>query len=131
MKLLKYLAVICSCLFITACEDEISTIGSSLNESTIEITVDSTFVKLNGKSVFTDSILGRTTDPLIGNLTVEGYGTLRTGYLTQFMPTLNVDTTDVTPNTLDSINLQVFQKQIILNFHQYQVVSQLLLMAKH
>lgn len=105
MKLLKYLAVICSCLFITACEDEISTIGSSLNESIIEITVDSTFVKLNGKSVFTDSILGRTTDPLIGNLTVDGYGTLRTGYLTQFMPTLNVDTTDVTPNTLDSIKL--------------------------
>ena len=105
IKLLKYWAVLCCCFALIACDDEITTIGSSLNDSLIEITVDSTSIKLSGQSVFNDSILGRTTDPLIGNLTVEGYGSLRTGYLTQFMPTLDIDTTNVTPSTLDSIKL--------------------------
>lgn len=106
MKLLKYLVAAFCCLTIVACEeDELSTIGSSLNSSDIVITVDSTFVKLTGESVFNDSILGRTTDPLLGNLTVDNYGTLHTGYLTQFMPTLNIDTTNVTPATLDSVRL--------------------------
>lgn len=105
IKILKYLTVLCCCISLIACDDEITTIGSSLNDSLIEITVDSTTIKLSGVSVFNDSILGRTTDPLIGNLTVEGYGTLRTGYLTQFMPTLNIDTTDVKPSTLDSLKL--------------------------
>lgn len=105
MKILKFIAITIGCLALIACEDEISTIGSSLNATNIEITVDSTFVKLSGKSVFTDSILGRTTDPLLGTLTVNNYGTLRTGYLTQFMPSLNIDTLNVTPSTLDSIKL--------------------------
>ena len=105
MKILKYLAVLCCSISLIACNDEISTLGSSLNDSLIEITVDSTSIKLTGQSVFNDSILGRTTDPLIGNLTVKGYGNLRSGYLTQFMPTLNIDTTNVTPSTLDSIKL--------------------------
>lgn len=105
MKLLKYLILSIGCILFVACDDEISTIGSSLNATNIEITVDSTFVKLYGESVFTDSILGRTTDPLLGNLTVNNYGTLRTGYLTQFMPTLEIDTLNVTPSTLDSIKL--------------------------
>ncbi|MBR5843710.1 MAG: hypothetical protein IKY75_03925, partial [Bacteroidaceae bacterium] len=102
IKILKYLTVLCCCISLIACDDEITTIGSSLNDSLIEITVDSTTIKLSGVSVFNDSILGRTTDPLIGNLTVEGYVKLRTGYLTKFMPTLNIDTTDVKPSTLDS-----------------------------
>lgn len=105
MKILKFIAITIGCIALIACEDEISTIGSSLNATNIEITVDSTFVKLSGKSVFTDSILGRTTDPLLGTLTVSNYGTLRTGYLTQFMPSLNIDTLNVTPSTLDSIKL--------------------------
>lgn len=105
MKFLRYLLVALSCLGFMACQDEISTIGSSLNTTYIEIVSDSTFVKLSGESVFIDSILGRTTDPLLGNLTLENYGTLQTGYLTQFMPTLNIDTTDVTTATLDSIKL--------------------------
>lgn len=105
MKFLKYLTALCCCIVLLSCEDEISTIGSSLGASKVEVVVDSTFVKLTGQSVFTDSIIGRTTDPLLGNLTVNNYGTLRTGYLTQFMPSLNIDTLNVTPHTLDSLKL--------------------------
>ena len=79
MKFLRYLLVALSCLGFMACQDEISTIGSSLNTTYIEIVSDSTFVKLSGESVFIDSILGRTTDPLLGNLSLENYGTLQTG----------------------------------------------------
>lgn len=107
MKFLKYLTLICCCIAMVACDDEITTIGSSLDNSKIEVTVDSSFVYLTGKSVYSDSILGRTTDPLLGNLSVENYGDLRTGYLTQFMPTLKIDTTGVTVNTLDSIKLSL------------------------
>ena len=105
MKLLKYFVAICCCMALLSCEDEISTLGSSLETSEIKVVVDSTFVNLTGQSVFTDSIIGRTTDPLLGNLTVSNYGTLRTGYLTQFMPSINIDTLNVTPQTIDSINL--------------------------
>lgn len=105
MKFLKYLVTIFCCIALLSCEDEISTIGSSLNTTNVSVIVDSTFVKLTGQSVYTDSIIGRTTDPLLGNLTVSNYGTLHTGYLTQFMPTLNIDTLNVTPQTIDSICL--------------------------
>lgn len=105
MKLLKYLTIALCCMALLSCEDEISSIGSSLGSSKIEVIVDSTFVNLTGQSVYTDSIIGRTTDPLLGNLTVSNYGTLRTGYLTQFMPALKIDTLNVTPHTLDSIKL--------------------------
>lgn len=105
MKILKYFPLLCCCIAMIACEDEVSTLGSSLNASDITITVDSTFTKVTGQSVFTDSIIGRTTDPLLGNLTMKGYGTLQTGFLTQFMPTLNLDTAGVSINTLDSIKL--------------------------
>ena len=105
MKLLKYFVAICCCMALLSCEDEISTLGSSLETSEIKVVVDSTFVNLTGQSAFTDSIIGRTTDPLLGNLTVSNYGTLRTGYLTQFMPSINIDTLNVTPQTIDSINL--------------------------
>ena len=105
MKILKHLLLLCNCIAIIACDDEISTLGSSLNASDITITVDSTFTQVTGQSVFTDSIIGRTTDPLLGNLTMQNYGSLQTGFLTQFMPTLNIDTAGVTVNTLDSIKL--------------------------
>ena len=107
MKFLKHLALLCCCITLIACNDEITSIGSSLDNTKIEVTVDSTFVNLTGTSVYADSIIGRTTDPLLGNLTVENYGTLNTGFLTQFMPTLNIDTLGVTVNTLDSIKLSL------------------------
>ena len=93
------------CCAIAACDDAVTTIGSSLDASSITITVDSTFTQASGESIFTDSIIGRTTDPLLGNLTLQNYGTLGTGFLTQFMPTLNIDTAGVTAETLDSLVL--------------------------
>lgn len=98
------LSLVCCCA-IAACDDSITTIGSSLDASSITITVDSAFTQASGESVFTDSIIGRTTDPLLGNLTLRNYGTLGTGFLTQFMPTLNIDTAGVTTETLDSLVL--------------------------
>ncbi len=105
MKIFKYISALVLSILLLACEDEINTLGSSLDESKIIVIVDSTFVKVTGESIFNDSILGRTTDPLLGNLTTPNYGTLQTGYLTQFMPTLNIDTAYVTLNTLDSLKL--------------------------
>ncbi len=98
------LSLVCCCA-IAACDDAVTTIGSSLDASSITITVDSTFTQASGESIFTDSIIGRTTDPLLGNLTLQNYGTLGTGFLTQFMPTLNIDTAGVTAETLDSLVL--------------------------
>lgn len=105
MKFHYILLSLACCCAIAACDDTITTIGSSLDASSITITVDSTFTHAAGESVFTDSIIGRTTDPLLGNLTLQNYGTLGTGFLTQFMPTLNIDTAGVTEQTLDSLIL--------------------------
>lgn len=105
MRFHHILLSLACCCAIVACEDTITTIGSSLDASSITITVDSTFTQASGQSVFTDSIIGRTTDPLLGNLSLQNYGTLGTGFLTQFMPTLNIDTAGVTAETLDSLIL--------------------------
>lgn len=116
MRFPDVLLSLACCLAIVACDDTVTTIGSSLDASSISITVDSTFTRAEARSVFTDSIIGRTTDPLLGNLTLENYGTLHTGFLTQFMPTLNIDTTGVTPATLDSLIL-------FLNYYNTDLVG--------
>lgn len=90
-------------LFIS-CNDNTSTIGSSLVVDRSEIVVDSAFT-VTGRSVATGKIRARTLSQLLGRIDARSYGSLTSDYVTQLMPSADFDTTGVTPETVDSILL--------------------------
>lgn len=103
---MKFLNLIAGALLATslvACEES-SSIGESLIQDEIAIVVDSTFT-ISGHSVLSQKVQSRTTTQLLGLINAKGYGTLRSDVVTQFMPTIDLDTTGVTVDDIDSIKL--------------------------
>lgn len=89
------LAVACS---------ESSSIGNSLSEENITIVVDSDFT-INGSTVANSVVQSRTLSQLIGSLDAKGYGSIRSDFVGQFMPSLALDTAGVKINDIDSVKL--------------------------
>lgn len=91
---------------LVGCGNEDSPIGSSIVEDNISITVDSTFT-ITGQSVPNKAVQSRTLLQLLGRIDAAGYGSLSSEVVTQFMPSMTLDTTDVTVNDIDSIKLMM------------------------
>ncbi len=105
MKKLLFMAAAALCLSaVTSCDDNISSIGSSIVEDQVEIMVDSTFV-ITGHSVPNTEVQARTVLQLLGSITAGSYGTFESSVVTQFMPTQNFITEGVTDQTIDSVKL--------------------------
>lgn len=102
-KLTSLLIVI---VFLSACNDETSSIGSSLVTDKSEITIDSIFT-VAGRSVATHELRSRTLTQLIGSIDAQHFGSLESDYVTQLMPSATMDTTGVSEATLDSIKLVI------------------------
>jgi len=79
---------------VSACSDDTSTIGSSLIQDQVAITIDSTFT-VTGHSVPSGSIQSRTTLQLLGSINARQYGTFSSDIVTQFMPSQTLVTDDV------------------------------------
>lgn len=92
---------------VTACNDNTTTIGSSLVSDSTEIVIDSSFV-LTGHSISHPMVQSRTTNQLLGRINAKGYGAFSSDIVTQFMPTSTLDTTGVTKDDIDSIKLMMF-----------------------
>jgi len=75
-----------------SCTDD--TIGSSITEIKSAIVEDSSFV-INGVSVRNDHLRSRSSIQLLGKVTADGYGTLESDVVAQFMPTTSIDTVGV------------------------------------
>lgn len=100
---------------LSGCNDDDSSIGSSLVTDKSEISVDSVFT-LTGHSVATTELRARTLTQLIGSIDARRYGSLRSDYVTQLMPSAEFDTTGVTSATVDSLHL-------ILRFYSDKIVG--------
>ena len=87
-----------------ACEDNASSIGSSLTGDTVEIIIDSSFT-ISGTTHRVNAIRPKTTEQLIGSITIPGYGTLASEVVTQFLPSTLLDTANYTAANIDSICL--------------------------
>lgn len=87
-----------------SCTDE--TIGSSLTDTRTAIIEDSSFV-LTGHSVPNHRLQARTSTQLVGLLKADGYGTLSSEVVTQFIPASIIDTTGVPTNMIDSCRLML------------------------
>lgn len=113
--LLRSAVVLAAAAFIaspimTSCDNSTPTVGSSLVTDEVEIIIDSLF-QATGKSVENTSVMSRTTDLLLGRFDAKGYGSLSSEIVTQFMPSANIDTTDVTADKIDSVKMVLFMSR--------------------
>lgn len=97
------LSVVAAAAILTACEDE-STIGESLIEDNVEIVIDSAYT-VTGRSVDNPKVQSRTTMQLLGRINAEGFGSLTSDIVTQFISTEQIDTTGVTAADIDSVKM--------------------------
>lgn len=104
LTLLLTVAVTAGTSIFTSCEDGTNSLGSSLVEDKSEVIADSTFT-ITARSISNPVIENRTLTQLIGSIQVAEFGSLSADYVTQFMPSTELDTTGVTVNDIDSIKL--------------------------
>ncbi len=104
MKSVLYtiLAAVAAALAV-AC-NESSSIGNSLSEENIVIVVDSNFT-VTGKTLPNPVVQSRTLSQLIGGVDAKGFGSIRSDFVGQFMPSLALDTVDMKINDIDSVKL--------------------------
>lgn len=100
--LLKIFAMAAVTVLLQSCIDD--TIGASLIDTRNSIINDSAFV-ITGRSVENKRLQARTSTQLLGLIKSDGYGTLSSQVLTQFMPSSSIDTVDVTEGLIDSCRL--------------------------
>ena len=106
MKNLKGIIALCLGLMLmtAACDDDASSIGSSLINDQVEIVVDSAY-SLSGRPVLSSRLQSRTTLQLLGEIEAEGYGRFHSDFVTQFMPGEVMDFTGVDAESIDSCHL--------------------------
>ncbi|MDE6196958.1 MAG: DUF4270 domain-containing protein [Muribaculaceae bacterium] len=92
------------CAGFIACDDTVSTIGSSLTGDNAQIVVDSSFT-VTGNSVPVTSINPKTTNQLLGSINVPGYGSLKSDVVAQFLPSTTLDTEEFSAENIDSLIL--------------------------
>lgn len=106
IKSILFSSAILASIFAASCDDSQSPIGASIVEDKISITLDSTFT-VTGRSVASDAVQSRTLLQLLGRIDASGYGSLSSDVVTQFMPSISLDTTGVTVNDIDSLKLMM------------------------
>lgn len=89
-----------------ACDDNANTIGGSLSGENVSIVIDSAFT-LSGNTVRVNSINPKTSTQLLGNIAIEGFGSLSSSVVTQFLPSTVLDTANFSVENLDSIFLNL------------------------
>lgn len=89
-----------------ACQDEDSPIGGSVSKGEVTIVIDSLTYDLHGRTSENNSYDSRSTNKLIGKLSVPGYGKLHCSFVSRFMSALTMDIPDsITINHVDSMTL--------------------------
>lgn len=93
---------------LSACEDDLSSQGSSLVGGEVTITVDSIPTFVPARSTEFDAYDSRSTTKLLGRLSVPEYGTLSCSFLSQLYPAPTLGISDTVPESyIDSMKLIV------------------------
>ncbi|MDE5745529.1 MAG: DUF4270 domain-containing protein [Paramuribaculum sp.] len=108
MKSIKKLsAIFIAALALTACQDETSTVGSSLVTEQTEIIIDSTFTA-TATTLLDPVVQSRTITQLLGCLDAKEYGAFSSDFVCQFLPSLSLETEGVAVEDIDSTKLIMF-----------------------
>ncbi len=89
-----------------ACNESVN-IGNSIIQDEIEIIIDSSFT-VSGNSVANSKVLSRSTTQLLGIINANGYGSLQSDIVAQFMPAGRIDTTNVSAEDIDSMKIKLY-----------------------
>ncbi len=103
-KIINVLYALLTLVCVGSCTD--SNIGSALADKKLFIVEDSSFV-ITGHSVANPRLQARTSSQLLGVIRSEGYGTLSSDVVTQFMPVLLIDTVRTSAAAIDSCKLRL------------------------
>lgn len=87
-----------------ACQDDNNTIGSTIVQDDVIITIDSSFTVV-GSTVENLKVQSRTVNQLLGRIDASEFGTISSDFVTQFMPASRLDTASVSLADLDSLML--------------------------
>lgn len=105
----RFFSILSVALLISAmvsCQNDSSQIGTSLTGDAVEIIIDSAYT-VKGKTIVVNSIRPKSTEQLIGQISIPAYGTLRSDVVTQFLPSTELDTADFSYENVDSIFLNL------------------------
>lgn len=113
MRTLIYALLAAFALVVGVACQEGSEIGNSLAVESVSVIVDSSFT-VSGKSVRNNVVQSRTVSQLIGRLEALGYGSIKSDFVGQLMPSLVIDTAGITADDIDSV--KVFMQMTKGNF---------------
>lgn len=105
----KIAALFISALALTACQDETSTVGSSLITEQTEIIIDSTFTA-TGRTLLDPVVQSRTITQLLGCIDAKEFGSFSSDIVCQFLPSLSLETEGVSVEEIDSTKLIMFMQ---------------------
>lgn len=104
MKSILYAVLTALAVILAMACTENSPVGNALADESVAIIVDSNFT-VTGHAVKTEAVQSRTLNQLVGALDAKGYGSIHSDFIGQFMPSLKIDTSNITPADIDSVNL--------------------------
>lgn len=110
MKLKHYILAFAAAVFAmatgTSCQDEVTSIGSSLTTGEVSIMADSLVTELESKSVYLENFDGRNITKLLGRINVPEYGSLKCSFVSQMMCATSMNIPDsITVDRIDSLRL--------------------------
>lgn len=91
---------------LASCEDS-PNVGSSLVHDESEVVIASEFA-VAGRSVDNTRVQSRTITQVLGRINAKGYGDFSSDFVTQFMPSAQIDTENLTADNIDSLKLLFF-----------------------
>jgi hypothetical protein len=86
-----------------ACDDS-TTVGTSLVDDDVTVVIDSCFT-VTGQTIETTGVQSRTLSQMIGDVTIDGFGRMRSSVVAQFMPASLLDTAGIYESDIDSLKL--------------------------
>ena len=105
---LKLLSCVVFALIFVACDDDLSSVGMSVQPDGDRISVFTDTVSFTSSTEKVDSVLVNTTSGFLGNFNDPTYGNIKYGYLCNFYtPSENVFPADVIDDKIDSVILRL------------------------
>lgn len=105
-KYLFYILALCTGAILNGCDDEVSQIGGSLSEGTLQIFADSLELEVASQSVAVSSFDSRSQSHLLGRLSSDEFGDLSCSFVGQMMAVSNMSIPDsIDVNRVDSIKM--------------------------
>ena len=98
-----FLTIVLGVVLLTGCSQS-SEIGMTLTDETITIEIDSTFT-VKGSTIANSHVQSRTVSQLIGEIDAPVFGKIHSDFVAQFLPSVDIDTTNVTAADIDSVKM--------------------------